>query len=132
MSGRAGRAAALLAAVLLAPLAAPACSGGLEEPPAEVRGEWEAREGRYAGRSFRITAESLVLDRGEAGEAVHPISEVRVGSEEGREIYTLRYRDGGETAEFTVRRSPGEDFLTVQHRPGVRWWPAGSGGGGGG
>lgn len=132
MSGRAGRAAALLAAMLLAPLAAPACSGGLEEAPAALRGEWEAREGRYAGRSFRITADSLFLDRGETGDAAYAISEVRVGTEEGEELYTLRYRDRGATAEFTVRLPPGGDFLRVQHRPDVRWWPAGTGDGGGG
>lgn len=132
MNGRGGRAAALVAAVLLAVLAAPACSGGLEEPPEVIRGTWEAQEGRWAGRSFRITAESLILDRGEAGEASYPISEVQVDSEGGVEIYTVRYRDRGETSEFTVRRPPDADFLRVQHRPDVRWEPAGSGDGGGG
>jgi len=89
-----------------------------------VLGIWKATEGRYAGRLFEVTPETLTFHTGAASseKTIHRITRARVQEAGDSTLFLVSYDQEGKTAEFSFYLVPRpKPVIHFKNQQGVTW-----------
>ncbi len=92
-------------------------------PPAVV-GTWSSDDGRYAGRSFWLNAQSVAFQNGKLASefSVHPIKKLRVSQVADTTYLAINYEQDGSPITFSIKyhEHPVPEIRMV-NQPNVGW-----------
>lgn len=96
-----------------------------DEAPPEVQGLWTTPNARYAGRGIEVSANTVILRRGEAEPLVGRLSAARAFTADGSRVIRLEYEtvEGPNSLEMVTR---GDGTMHLRNQPGVEWSTGGS------
>jgi hypothetical protein len=89
-----------------------------------VVGVWEAGKGKYQGRRFEMSDSAVAFHNGESAEDYtwHRIQEVKVRAVADSALYTVRYQEGKQTADFSFwYRGGPKPVIRLKNQPNVVW-----------
>lgn len=96
-----------------------------EEAPQEVQGHWTASDARYAGRGIEVSANTVILHRGEAEPLVGRLSAAREFTADGNRVIHLEYEtvEGSNSLEMVTRP---DGTMHLRNQPAIAWSVGGS------
>ena len=95
---------------------------GPHHVPSAIQGTWVTNDSAYAGRSFEITASTLVIRRPGAADSFR-IVDLHHAVQHGHDMYTLQYGMGGShmAMTFVFRSTAAAGEIQFLHQPSL-WW----------
>lgn len=113
--------AALAVIVGLAAVAAYAGLSSGEEIPLDMIGKWETESTKYADRALGISADSITFYTIRGQFDAHRISKVERTRENRDLLYSIRFEDQGNDAEFSFFYDSTEGVIRFQNQSHIEW-----------